>query len=113
MKVVYIAGPYRAPTAWGIAQNVRAAEEVGLECALLGAMPLIPHTISAHMHGELDEQFWIEGTLELLRRCDAVVLVPGWTGSEGTRGEIAEATRLALPVLRPSELEAWLDGERG
>jgi len=26
MKIVYVAGPFRAPTSWGIAENIRAAE---------------------------------------------------------------------------------------
>lgn len=130
MKIIYIAGPFRASTAWGIAENVRAAERVGLEVARAGAMPLIPHANTAHFHGEgpqlghdfsasshcrhcligfgdirktevcsmLSDRFWLEGTLELLRRCDAVLLVPGWEKSSGTRAEIEEAERLGIPV---------------
>jgi hypothetical protein len=99
VKIVYIAGPYRAPTAWGIAENVRAAERVGLEVARLGAMPLIPHSMNAHFHGEGDDQLWLDGTLELLRRCDAAVFIPGWTKSSGSRGEWEEAQRRGMPRL--------------
>lgn len=118
MKVIYIAGAFRAPTAWGIAQNVRAAEAAGLDVARLGAMPLIPHANTAHFHGELSDEFWLAGTLELLSRCDAV-FVFNWTAhaerSVGTRGEIAEAAQLGLPVFRSlSDLEGWLkEGVRG
>ena len=94
MKLVYIAGPYRAPTAWGIALNVRSAERVGLEVARAGAMPLIPHANTAHFHGECTDELWIDGTLELLRRCDAAVFLPGWPGSNGSRSEWLEAGRL-------------------
>lgn len=45
-----------------------------------------------------DEQF-LAGTLELMRRCDAVILVPGWSTSEGTKAEIAEAMRIGLPMF--------------
>jgi hypothetical protein len=99
VKVVYIAGPFRAPTAWGIAENVRAAERYGLEVARLGAMPLIPHANTAHFHGEGDDQVWIEGTLELLRRCDAAVFIPGWTKSTGARGEWDECRLRRIPKL--------------
>jgi hypothetical protein len=35
-----------------------------------------------------------------MRRCDAVLLVPGWKLSEGTLGEIKEAKRLEIPVFK-------------
>ncbi len=133
MKIIYIAGPYRAPTAWRIAENVRAAERVGLEVARAGAMPLIPHANTAHFQGEgpvngphdfgdgigrlckhcgampgeapvchmhSADGFWLDGTLELMRRCDAVLLVPGWESSSGTRAEIEEALALKMQVGR-------------
>lgn len=99
MKVIYIAGPFRAPTAWGIAENIRAAERVGLAVARAGGMPLIPHANTAHFHGEGDDQVWIDGTLELLRRCDAAVFIQGWRRSDGSRGEWDESIRLGLPRL--------------
>jgi nucleoside 2-deoxyribosyltransferase len=108
-KVIYIAGPFRAATSWGIAKNVRAAEERGFECASVGGMPLIPHANTAHFHGCLTDEFWLSGTMELLRRCDAVLLVPGWEGSTGTKAEIREAGQLAIPVFETvTELEDWL-----
>jgi len=115
MRVVYIAGPFRGRTRWDVMQNVRRAEEVALEVAQLGAMPLCPHTNTANFDGLITSQFWIDGTLELMRRCDAVVLVAGWRESEGTCGEVREAHRLKLPVFPDGEvgkraLESWLRG---
>jgi hypothetical protein len=34
-----------------------------------------------------------------MRRCDLVVVVPGWETSGGTLKEIAEAERLGIPVF--------------
>lgn len=99
MTVVYIAGPFRARTSWGIAENIRAAERLGLEVARNGMMPLIPHANTAHFHGELPDQFFLNGTMELLRRCDAVMLTPNWAVSSGARGEVDEAERLGIPVF--------------
>lgn len=99
MKVIYIAGPFRAPTQWEIAENIRAAERVGMAVIKAGAMPLIPHANTQHSHGSASDQFFLDGTLELMRRCDAVVMVPGWEKSQGSCGEKKEAERLGLPVL--------------
>jgi hypothetical protein len=103
VKVVYVAGRFRGKTNWEIQQNVRRAEEVSLRVAELGGMPLCPHKNTEHFDGLLTAEFWLEGTLELMRRCDAVVLVPGWETSEGTKGEIAEANRLGIPVYTSVE----------
>jgi len=100
MKIVYIAGPFRGKTAWQIAENVRNAERIGLEVAKQGAMPLIPHANTAHFHGTLEDQFWLDGTLELLRRCDAIMLCPGWEKSVGSQEERAEMYRLKRPVFQ-------------
>ena len=99
MAVVYIAGPFRARTSWGIAENIRAAERLGLEVAKLGMMPLIPHANTAHFQGELPDKFFLDGTMELLRRCDAVMLTPNWATSSGARDEADEAERLGIPVF--------------
>jgi nucleoside 2-deoxyribosyltransferase len=99
MAVVYIAGPFRARTAWGFAENIRAAERLGLEVTRLGMMPLIPHANTAHFHGELPDKFFLDGTMELLRRCDAVMLTPNWATSSGARDEVDEAERLKIPVF--------------
>jgi len=109
MRIVYVAGRFRGPTAWAIETNIRRAEEVGFAVSQLGAMPLIPHANTRWFHGEGTEQFWLDGTLELLRRCDAVMMVAGWEQSVGARGEKAEAERLGMPVFTKIEdLEWWL-----
>lgn len=113
MKVVYVAGPFRAKTQWGIIQNVRKAEEVALEVARAGAMPLCPHTNTRYFHGLLTEEFWLEGTLELLRRCDAIVMVGGWQYSSGSKVELAEAKELGLPVfMGTNNLKQWVETGR-
>lgn len=96
MKVIYVAGPFRGKTAWEVAENVRRAERLGYEVARLGLMPLIPHANTAHFDGELTADFWLEGTMELLRRSDAVIFTPDWERSSGARAEEAEAKRLGI-----------------
>lgn len=109
MKVVYVAGKFTAPDTWQRVRHVRKAEELGFAVAEAGAMPLIPHANTTNFDGTLSVEFWYEGTLELLRRCDAMILVPGWEGSRGVAAEIAEAKNLMLPIFeRMEELKIWL-----
>ncbi len=109
--LIYVAGRFSAPTREGVEANIHAAALVGLEVAKLGACPVVPHSNTSLPEYEDVQpyQFWIEATMEMLRRCNGVVLVPGWEESSGARGEVAEAQRLGLPVFRTlAELEHWL-----
>lgn len=99
MKVIYIAGKYRGPNAWAIEQNIRAAEEVAARVWAAGHVALCPHANSRHMDGVASDDHFLAGTLELMRRCDAVVLVPNWKDSAGARAEVAEADRLGIEVI--------------
>lgn len=85
MKLVFIAGPFRGKDSWIVAENVRRAEQLGYEVAKRGAMPLIPHANTAHFNGTMTDQFWLEGTQELLTRCDALVVLPLWEQSVGPK----------------------------
>ena len=98
MKVIYIAGPFRAPNAWLIAENVRAAERWAYEVARLGHMPMCPHLNTAHFHGALPDGFFLEGSAELLRRCDGAVFIPGWPRSMGCQDEKRICTARNIPV---------------
>lgn len=109
MKVIYIAGPFRARDAWAVKCNVHRAEQMANEVAAIGAMPLTPHSIGAHFDGTHTPEFWLAGTLELLRRCDAVLVLENFEQSTGTRGEIREADRLGIPIYFDLDsLKKWL-----
>jgi hypothetical protein len=96
VKVVFICGPYRAPTPWGVECNIRRAEELALKVAESGCMPLCPHTGNRFFDKLLTDDFWLKGTTELLKRCDGVALVDGWERSTGSRAEQITATGLGL-----------------
>jgi len=115
MRVVYIAGKFRGKDAWEVHKNVQEALKVAFEVASLGAMPLTPHANCFPFDGTLDDQFWLEGTMELLRRCDAVMTVSNWTTSTGAKDEVHEAvSKLGIPVFHElSQLDAWLSSLRG
>lgn len=99
MKLVYVAGPYRGENSWEVEKNIHRARSLGAYVAKeTGAMPVIPHANTAHFDGLKPDEFWIEGTLELMRRCDAIIIGAGWSDSEGTKAEIKEAMAIGVPV---------------
>lgn len=113
MKLGYIIGPFRAPTAWEIEENVRNAERLGLEVAKLGAFPIIPHANTRFFHGSMPDEFWIEGTAGLLLRSDFAVTVGAiglpWKHSRGSVGEVVLAKEKTIPVFHHlHRLRIWL-----
>jgi len=108
MLVIYIAGPFRAPNAWAIEQNIRRAEELALAVWLSGMAALCPHTNTRFFQGAADDAVWLDGDLELLTRCDAVLLVPGWERSQGATAERARAIEKGSPVFEDLDrLQEW------
>jgi hypothetical protein len=109
MKVVYVAAPFRGPHAWAIESNVRIAEQAGFEVAKLGAMPLIPHTNTRFFHGALSDQFWLDGTLALMYKCDAVLFTGDWEKSSGCREEHRQCQLRGIPIFYSlDDLQVWL-----
>ena len=109
MKLIYIAGKFRGPTAWDVEKNIRKAEALSFEVATLGASFVCPHTNTRYFDGTLTDEFWLAMTMEMLRRCDAVMLCDNWVESAGAREEVKEAHRLGIPVFEQiGELEKWL-----
>lgn len=102
---IYIAGPFRAPSAWQIEQNIRRAEEFGLKVVKMGGCAVIPHTMYRFFQGALPDDVWLECALTLLEPCHAVVVTQGWLNSSGIRGEIARAHDLQLPVFFQGEVD--------
>ena len=106
LPIIYIAGPYRAKTKEAVDLNIAVARRIGIAAIKRGWMPLIPHSNTGNMEHlvERPDSFWLEGTMELMLRCDAVLLCPGWMESLGTIAEIDKAKKEGIPVYY-SEIE--------
>lgn len=109
--LAYIAGPYTAPDYKQVAANVLAARIVARKLFKLGFATHTPHS---EMWGweddnEITYEDCMSADLEVLSRCDAIVLVPGWESSPGARTELQEARRLGLAELYSGEEAAeWI-----
>lgn len=100
MPIVYVAGPYRGLNHAAIELNIQSATAVGLEAIRKGWSPIIPHKNTGHLDQlvNLPDQFWLDATMELMLRCDAVVLCPGHDRSVGTAEEVRRARARGIPI---------------
>ena len=111
MIVVYIAGPFSAKTRDGVEENIAKAVQLGINVAKFGAFPIIPHANTAHPEFENIQpyEFWIEGTMKLLKQSDALITVTGWKNSKGAKAEVDWCIDNRKPVFhRLLSLAEWL-----
>jgi hypothetical protein len=109
MKLVYVAGPYRAASEWGVLKNIQRAEELALKVWIAGAACICPHKNTAFFGGAAHDNVWLEGDKEMVRRSDAIVCTDGWRDSAGATGEVELAKSLGIPVFDDFEgLAKWL-----
>jgi len=114
MPVIYIAGPYRHATEWGVTRNIRAAELVAVEVWQAGAVALCPHLNGAHLGGCVADDDILAGDRELLKRADAVLMIGSWETSEGARLEHDFAREIGQPIFYDLDhMRRWVDERRG
>ena len=99
MKLIYVAGPFRGTNNWEIEQNIRRAETLALEVWRAGYACICPHTNTRFYQGAADDKVWLEGDIEIMLRCDAVLLTPDWRRSSGARAEVDVADGQDMPVF--------------
>ena len=102
MKLCYIAGCYSNNTYLHVEQNILDAKKAGVEAIARGYYPVIPHANTPHFeHVCIDKHpsFWYNGTMELLKRCDAIMIFGDWTTSQGTHNELEYAINHKMPTM--------------
>ena len=118
--LVYTAGKYRGD----INKNIAHARQVAIELWQQGYTVICPHlnTQNFEQDSNLKDEIYLDGDLEIILRCDAVVMIPGWRDSAGACCEYDFALRHDIPVyeyptlptksptekLRPLQCNAFL-----
>jgi hypothetical protein len=99
--LLYVAGPYRKPDP---VANTHAVCRVAMQiyertrwCPVVPHLSLLWHAVTPRV-----DDFWLDYDLHLMRKCDAVVRLPG--DSPGADAEIVEAERLGMMILDISEI---------
>jgi hypothetical protein len=102
-KLLYVAGPYTRPDP---VANTHAVCRVAMEIyERTEWCPVVPHlSLLWHAVTPRGERHWLDYDLHLMRRCDAVVRLPG--ESPGADAEIVEAVRLGMRILGLDEIPA-------
>lgn len=111
MKIVYIAGPFRAANQWLQELNIRNAEHSALEVWNLGFAAICPHLNTAHFQGAAPDGTWLAGDIAILKRCDALLMTADWRKSAGAIAEHEIATQAGIPTYE--SIRDLVEGESG
>lgn len=101
IRLVFISGKMSCDTAAEEAECVALARGVGELVRSIGLVPLIPHIAVLRPTCAEREAVWRQAmtdSLEMMRRCDAVLLLANWRASRGARVERWLARRRGMPV---------------
>ena len=116
--LVYVAGPYRAPTEWKLRKNIEKSADKAMEVWKLNqggkrrVLPVVPCMNSAFFGGETPDEVIFDVYLALLLRCDAMTVAPGWENSKGILAEMRFAEENNIPVLHSTrELDEWMESK--
>lgn len=104
-KCIYVAGAINAPSAGKYLNNLRKGIQLSKDVFLAGYAPFCPF-IDFHYNLVMSDaevkmiktDDFYEYSLAWLEKADAVLLVPGWGESVGTKKEIARAQELNIPI---------------
>lgn len=105
--LVYVSGRYSGKDWAEIEENIMRAKAVAVELWEKGHAVICPHLNTSHFEElcDLSHDDYIAGDLNILTRCDAIVMLPDWEHSQGACVEKALADRLDIPVyLYPMEI---------
>lgn len=102
--LVYLAGPYTTPLpthnvalAVGWERDLRAV----CDCAFV-----VPHlSVLWDMLNPRSYEWWLEYDFEIIRRCDALFRIPGY--SSGSDAEVEFAASIGVPTF--TEVPAFID----
>ncbi len=103
MKTIYISGPMKN-MADG---NMQAFDEAEKQLKQLGYEVLNPRKIGEELNvrffemGKVPtyEDYLREDIIQMLEKCDAVLVLPGWRTSKGSKLEIANALACGIDVF--------------
>lgn len=86
-KIAYISGQYSNPDPSKQGQNINNAADVAKEYWKKGYAVICPHLNTAWFDNTVPYKDFLEGDIEIMLRCDVVIMLPGWENSHGAKAE--------------------------
>ena len=101
MKIIYVSGPIRSGLGWeGVFQNIMRARAAARRLWRDGWAVICPHMNTMFMDGpDLPDSMFLDGDREIIRRVDAIYMLPGWSSSIGANLEHDEAERIGIEII--------------
>ena len=99
MIVAYVAGPYRSKSKMKLINrmqvicNIIRARAVARELWKLGYATFCPHSNTALFDGNVPDEVVLQGDIEILKRCDIIVMQGKWEDSKGSLNELLVANK--------------------
>lgn len=99
-EVVYVAGPYTAPTLSELRSNIERARMAGAWLILKDKAPVIPHSNldGVERYVCMGWEDYTKASLPLLEKCDSVYMLSGWEKSREAKMEHRLACRLGKKI---------------
>jgi hypothetical protein len=95
--LIYVSGKYSGD----IDANIEKAMQIAAELWIKGHAVICPHGNTSHFEIRCPAVTWeqyIAGDLNMIARCDGLVMIPGWEESKGAVIEKEYAEKLKIPV---------------
>ena len=114
---VYVAGPYSASNVITVLDNIRNGMQLSKDVFLAGFAPFCPwldyhFTLQLREGEKLTVEDYYQYSTSWLEASHAVLVLPNWEGSNGTKAEMARARELNIPIFYTLEaLVEWRKNE--
>lgn len=102
MKTIFISGKYYDKDYYILQDNIRYAENVGVQLLFKKWNVIIPHKNFEFAHiyfDSLNSDFWLERCLTLLSKCDSILMLRNWKKSDGAKKEYKFAKENNIPIF--------------
>lgn len=96
MKVIFVAGPRRARTIFGVILNIWKARRAARRLWKQGWAVICPHMNTASFK---DDGIYFRGYCQLIKRCDAIYMLKNWQRSAGAGIEYQVAIDNHLEII--------------